>query len=152
MKHIIKTTSCGTATIRVKPSGEHEVLLVRPRQAQDVWGFPKGHSEENESQLDTAARETLEETGINTHVLPELLGSADVNVGNERKTVYIFLAYPVMGHFNVTDTEPNPFDRENYQVAWWPVAALPECHKYQRPMFDALRSEVTRVFAGWMDE
>ncbi len=147
MKHTIKTTSCGTATIRVGPAGEHQVLLVRPRQAQDVWGFPKGHTEEEEDETDTAVRETWEETGIEVNVLPELLGSADVNVGNERKTVHIFLAYPVDGMDNAAGTEPNPKDGENYQVAWWPVDALPECHKYQRPMFDALRSAVARVFS-----
>ncbi len=147
----IKTTSCGTATIRVGPDGEHEVLLVRPRKAQDVWGYPKGHTEEGENDLDTAARETFEETGVDVYVLPQLLGSADVNVGNENKTVHIFLAYPVVGMRDLAKTEPNPADGENYMVKWWPVSALPECHKYQRPMFDALRSAVVDAFEDWTE-
>lgn len=100
-----------------------------------------------ENDLDGAARETYEETGVDVYVLPELLGSAEVNVGFERKTVNIFLAYPVVGMNDFEKTKPNPQDEENYQVAWWPVSALPECHKYQRPLFDALRSAVTRVFS-----
>ncbi len=142
----IKTTSCGTATIRVGPSGEHEVLLVRPRKAQDAYGFPKGHSEEDENELDTAARETLEETGIDVHVLLERVGSADVNVGHERKTVHIFLAYPVVGMNDLEKTVPSPTDGENYMVGWFPISKLPPCHKYQQAMFDVLPGIVRRVF------
>lgn len=142
----IKTTSCGTATIRVGPTGEYQVLLVRPRQAQDVYGFPKGHTEQDEEECDTAARETLEETGIDVQVLPERLGSADINVGNERKTVHIFLAYPTDGMDNLEATEPKPQDGENYKVAWFPINQLPACHKYQQTMFDALPGAVRRVW------
>lgn len=140
------TTSCGTATIRVGPSGEHEVLLVRPRASQDIFGYPKGHTEDSEDEFTCAARETYEETGIEVHVLTERLGSAVVNVGNERKTVHIFLAYPVCGMNDLEKTVPNPTDGENYQVAWFPISALPACHQYQRPMFDALPGIVRRVF------
>ena len=143
----IETTSCGTATIRVGPSGEHEVLLVRPRERQDAWGFPKGHREPNEEDIDTAARETMEETGIDVVVLPERLEPVEVITKKERKTVHIFLAYPVCGMTDLVATEPNPQDDENYQVAWWPVSRLPASHQYQRPLFDALRSIVTRVFS-----
>ncbi len=143
----IVTTSCGTATIRLGASGEHEVLLVRPRAKQDVWGFPKGHTEEGESDFDTAARETFEETGIDVYVLPQRVGSAEVNVGHERKTVHIFLAYPVVGMKDLEKTVPNPTDGENYKVEWFPISALPACHQYQRPMFDELRSIVTQAFS-----
>jgi len=142
----IVTTSCGTATIRVGSSGEHEVLLVRSRVKQDVYGYPKGHVEQGEEEFDCAARETLEETGIGVHVLPERLGSAVVNVGRERKTVHIFLAYPVAGMTDLEATEPRPADGENYHVAWFPISKLPACHQYQRPMFDALSDAVRRVF------
>jgi len=143
----IETTSCGTATIRVGESGEHEVLLVRPRANQDVYGFPKGHVEENEEHEDCAARETFEETGIDVYVLGERFDPVEVNSGKERKTVHIFLAYPVAGMTNLEATVPTPADGENYQVAWFPISKLPACHQYQRPLFDSLRSAVTRVFS-----
>lgn len=142
----IETTSCGTATIRVGPTGEHEVLLVRPRAKQDVFGYPKGHIEVDEDHFTCAARETYEETGVEVHVLTERLGSVEVNAGLERKTVHIFLAYPVCGMNDLEATKPNPQDGENYQVAWFPVSRLPACHKYQKPLFDALPGVVRRIF------
>ena len=38
-------------------------LLLRNRM-HHTWGFPKGRAERNETALETARRETLEETGI----------------------------------------------------------------------------------------
>jgi 8-oxo-dGTP pyrophosphatase MutT (NUDIX family) len=40
-------------------------LLLRNRM-HHTWGFPKGRAERNETALETAYRETLEETGIRT--------------------------------------------------------------------------------------
>ena len=40
---------------------EHQFLLMRH---SDRWDLPKGHSEPNETFLETALRETNEETGI----------------------------------------------------------------------------------------
>jgi len=46
-----------------KNGGEPEYLLLRSTR-HNGWGFPKGHAEDNEDDLATARRETLEETGI----------------------------------------------------------------------------------------
>lgn len=43
--------------------GERVYLLLRNAR-HGAWGFPKGHAEEGETVLETARRETLEETGI----------------------------------------------------------------------------------------
>lgn len=40
-----------------------KVLVIRGRKS-GKWSFPKGHSEQDESELDAAIRETKEETGI----------------------------------------------------------------------------------------
>ena len=40
-----------------------EFLLLRNAKHRS-WGFPKGHTDAGESPLETARRETLEETGI----------------------------------------------------------------------------------------
>lgn len=45
-----------------KTGGEIKVLLVR--HAKGHWGFPKGHPESGESELETAARELAEETSL----------------------------------------------------------------------------------------
>lgn len=39
-------------------------VLVLYRKRENDWTFPKGHVEEGESALDTALRETKEETGL----------------------------------------------------------------------------------------
>jgi len=48
--------------------GERKYLLLRHRYGGH-WGFPKGHIEAGESEMDAALRETYEETGIRD-VLP----------------------------------------------------------------------------------
>lgn len=137
----IETTSCGTATIRFDTNGDPWVLLVKPRKEQEVWGFPKGHVEGDESHHEAAARETYEETGIRPVILPEVLGSARVSSGTERKTVHIYMAHP-----EGDELTPVALDGENHRVEWWPVVGLPEPHRYQRQMFDSLWSAVQRVF------
>ena len=57
-----------------KEDYELKVLLVH--HIQGHWGLPKGHVEENESEIETAIRETFEETGIKAKV-----------VGNFRETI-----------------------------------------------------------------
>ena len=37
---------------------------VKPNEDEGHWDFPKGHVEENETELETAVRELKEETGI----------------------------------------------------------------------------------------
>lgn len=137
----MKTTSCGTATIRMGEKGP-EVLLVQPRAGQDKWGMPKGHVDEGESHEDAAVRETLEETGIAVQILPEILGTVQVKLKQEDKTVIIYMAVP-----NDPTSEPHPSDGENYRVAWWPLDELPSPMLSQQSLFDALRSTVTRIFS-----
>jgi 8-oxo-dGTP pyrophosphatase MutT (NUDIX family) len=44
--------------------GEGEPLYLLVKKADGVWGFPKGHKEEGESDTVTALRELKEEAGI----------------------------------------------------------------------------------------
>ncbi len=57
--------SCGAILFRIN-QGKREYLLVLNKKGnvRGHWGFPKGHTEVNESETDTAKREILEETGI----------------------------------------------------------------------------------------
>lgn len=136
----MKTTSCGTATIRTSEKGL-EVLLVKPRAGQDKWGFPKGHVDEGESHEEAAARETLEETGVAVQILPHILGSTQVKLKGEDKTVIIYMAVPA----NPLE-EPSPTDGENAVVAWCQVDHLPTAMQSQQNLFAALRSAVTLLF------
>lgn len=72
-------------------------LLLR-NSRHGAWGFPKGHSEKGETLLETAARETREETGItDLSVIPgfECTDTYVVNTpkrGEYLKSVTYFLA------------------------------------------------------------
>lgn len=87
--------SCG-AVIWRETSGKREYLLVQNKKpgAKGHWGFPKGHTEEGETEEQTARREIFEETGLSvgdfvkgfrtvTHYSP---------VPNVEKDVVYFLA------------------------------------------------------------
>ncbi len=57
--------SCGAAVLRER-NGIREYLLVfnKKGDASGHWGFPKGHIEDGETELECAAREIFEETGL----------------------------------------------------------------------------------------
>lgn len=54
--------SCGAIVYR-KFHGNTEILLIRHIKS-GYWSFPKGHVEENETEVETARREIKEETGV----------------------------------------------------------------------------------------
>lgn len=53
--------SCGIIPVWVTP-GRHRFLLIQHNAGH--WGFPKGHQEEAETNMETAEREFNEETGL----------------------------------------------------------------------------------------
>ena len=53
-----KEKSCGCIIIN-----NNKVLLVYEKN-RNFWGFPKGHVEENETEIETAKREVKEEVGL----------------------------------------------------------------------------------------
>ena len=64
MKEVMKLTyekSCG-AVVFTKVDGEIKYLLVS--NLEGIYGFPKGHIEENETEIETALREVYEETNL----------------------------------------------------------------------------------------
>ena len=61
---IEKERSYGAVVINEK----REFLLIKHRNGEH-WDFPKGHKEDGESSEDTALREILEETGLETTII-----------------------------------------------------------------------------------
>ncbi len=92
------------------------LLLVRRNHepALGAWAFPSGFVDAGEVLEDAAAREVREET--NVEVAIDGLVGAWSTAGNP----VVFLAYS--GH--VVAGTPSPGD-EAYEVAWFPVDALP---------------------------
>ncbi len=66
--------SCG-AIIAHKFDNEYKFLLIgsnwkSPFKNKLFWGFPKGHVENNETELETAKREVHEEVGLDIKLIP----------------------------------------------------------------------------------
>lgn len=83
--------SCGAIVYRYI-NGLPRFLLIKNKRSSH-WGFPKGHMELGETQLDTARREVLEETGINIDIIEDFCCTSDYRIGGKvEKSVAIFLA------------------------------------------------------------
>ena len=83
--------SCGTIPYTIK-NGTVCYLLVKAKD-DGYCGFPKGHVEKNESEEETALRETLEETSIHTQINSALRYEISYQMENgNTKTVVYFLA------------------------------------------------------------
>ena len=55
---------CGAVVYNPK---KHSFLIIKMLNGN--WGFPKGHTEDQETDIQTAIREVMEETGINIEIL-----------------------------------------------------------------------------------
>ena len=58
---MIKEKSCGAIVYHIQNS---EILYLILRHKAGHWAFPKGHVENNETEVETALREIKEETGL----------------------------------------------------------------------------------------
>ena len=93
-----KEKSCGCIIIN-----NDKVLLVYEKN-QNFWGYPKGHVEKNETEIETAIRETKEEVGLDVEILKDIRYEFKYNIGNHiEKTCVLFLAHPKT--YNITNQE-----------------------------------------------
>lgn len=60
------------ADISINFSDTAEFLLLRNRRG--FWGFPQGHKEKGETEIETLKREVSEETGIDNIVVQSYIG------------------------------------------------------------------------------
>ncbi len=79
--------ACGTVIAH-----QGQVLLIH--QHNGLWGFPKGHTEPGETELETAFRETFEETGLRVTIDPTKRYEFSYHISdlNIQKTVVLFVA------------------------------------------------------------
>ena len=92
--------SCGCIIIE-----NNKVLLVYEK-GRNFWGFPKGHVEENETEIQTAIREVKEEVNLDVkinenkrYVMNYLIGE-DIN-----KTTVLYLAEKTGGTLKKQEDE-----------------------------------------------
>ena len=83
--------SCGTIPYTII-DGVIRYLLIRSK-ITGMCSFPKGHTENGESETDTALRETLEETSLRVNINPEMRFEISYTLSNGNiKTVVYFPA------------------------------------------------------------
>ncbi len=92
--------AAGCVLYRRDPSGVEVLVVHRPRY--DDWSFPKGKCEAGETELETARRELMEETGFEGEVELEL-PTARYEVDGQPKTVRYWLLSLTGGRFRVND-------------------------------------------------
>lgn len=94
-----KEKSCGTICIN-----NGKVLIIK--QMQGFYGFPKGHVEIGETEVETAIRETKEETNIDVVVDEDLRFSLSyiVNDNIDKEVVY-FIAKPLNSTITIQESE-----------------------------------------------
>ncbi len=64
---MITEKSCGVI-VYTKENGNIQYVIVSSQEG--IYGFPKGHTEGNESEIETALREVTEETGLTVKLIP----------------------------------------------------------------------------------
>ena len=90
---------CGCIIIK-----ENKVLLIK--QNEGHWGFPKGHVEENETEIETATREVKEETNLDVEVDSNKRYTTEyvTNVGKLKQVVF-FIAKCIGGEIKAQECE-----------------------------------------------
>ena len=81
-----------------------KVLLVR--QNKGHWEFPKGHVEENETEMETAIREVKEETNLDVEIINDKRYVIEyvTDKGRDKQVVY-FIAKMVSGDIKRQECE-----------------------------------------------
>ena len=82
-----KEKSCGCIIIN-----NEKVLLVYEKN-RNFWGFPKGHIEEGETEIETALREVKEEVGLEVEIDLEKRYTLNYIIRDEiDKTTVLYIA------------------------------------------------------------
>lgn len=95
--------SCGAVIWRPCRKDEHEYLMIRHG---NHWSFPKGHVEDNETEIRTALREIKEETGLDVALDSRFreVVSYQTKMGHFKDVVF-FIAQPIYGREHAQEAE-----------------------------------------------
>ena len=103
---MIKEKSCGCIII----NDNNEVLLVYEK-GRNFWGFPKGHVEKGETEIETALREVKEEVNLDVKIFKDHRYETNYSFDNIEKTVVFFKAKPL-------DTKVSKQESEIEKYKW----------------------------------
>ena len=106
-------------------SSDPHILCLR---AYNNWGFPKGKAELGETREQTAARETLEETGLEEDTDWSLNGERTPSItygsGKKKKTAAYFMADRVSSKSPHLPVSPELGHPEHDEWMWVPASQL----------------------------
>jgi 8-oxo-dGTP pyrophosphatase MutT (NUDIX family) len=103
--------SCGAIIIN-----EDKVLILQ--QVAGHWGFPKGHVEEGETEVETAKREIKEETNLDVEINDKLRYTEEYSPADGvKKEVVYFVAKKIGGEIKVQEEEVNEIQWLSYNEA-----------------------------------
>lgn len=95
-----KEISCGCIIIK-----NDKVLLVYEKN-RNFWGFPKGHMEDGESEIQTALREVKEEVGLDVQIDISKRYTLNYIINNEiDKTSIFYIATPINENIVMQESE-----------------------------------------------
>ncbi len=115
-----KDKSFGVILVLRKEGDEDRFLILH--QTRGHWGFPKGHSEKEETPLESAIRELKEETGI-TDIdlidLPKIVDKYSFELGGKYydKTVEYFFAFTKEDKVVIQEVEIQSYKWATYEEA-----------------------------------
>lgn len=88
-----KEKSCGAIIF-----SDNKVLMIKSKNG--YYGFPKGHMENSETEMETAIREVKEETNIDIEIHSNFKSSLSYTIEDKiEKEVVYFIGYPIS--FNI---------------------------------------------------
>ena len=111
MNNLKKEKSCGCVIIE-----DEKVLLIK--QVQGNWGFPKGHMEVGETEVETAIREVKEETNLDVEINENKRYTVEyITDRNTHKEVVFFIAKKISGDEKYQESEITAMKWMNFDDA-----------------------------------
>ena len=107
-----KEKSCGCIILK-----DEKVLLIYEKIAK-YWGFPKGHIENNETEIETAKREVKEEVGLDVEIDKEK--RYEINYITDKgidKTTVLYIAKPKSEKVVMQESEVEEVQWCDYETA-----------------------------------
>lgn len=112
--------SCGGIVFTKVKNGkkdELKILLVKNINGR-FWSFPKGHVEKGETEVQTAKREILEETGLEVEILNGFRETSDyVPFGKVKKRVVFFVARARSAEVHIQKSEIDSYTWVSFEEA-----------------------------------
>ncbi len=107
-----KEKSCGCIIIK-----NNKVLLIYEKTSK-YWGFPKGHMEGEENELETAKREVKEEVGLDVEINQDKRYELHYITDNKiDKTTVLYIATPKNKKITMQESEVEKVEWCNFEKA-----------------------------------